>query len=414
MRIGGVRVFDGERMLDAQDVVIRDDAIASVCDATSQPADIDGRGCTLLPGLFDAHVHVSPDPDESLRQLATMGVTTALDMFSGGRPLERIRELRAAEPTGLATVRTAGTGATAPGSMLGKMGRQPLPTVERPEAARAWVDARLAEGSDYIKIVYDPREGGPLDQATMTALVRAAHDRGVLAVAHTLSEPQAREAIAAGVDGLAHLFIGASAGPDFGAFAATHGIFVIPTLTILRGLCGHRLDEELADEPRLAARMSAARPRTAIRPPEPDRNQLYTATTEALNQLVAEGVPILAGTDTALPTAQFGVYGFGATLHAELELLVRAGLRPVQALTAATSAPAKAFGLTDRGSIRPGLLADLLMVESDPGTDIRNTRNVIAVWQSGTLVTRTRGPGAQRFRTAPASPTEVAGHWPAP
>ncbi|HEY2669130.1 MAG TPA: amidohydrolase family protein, partial [Rugosimonospora sp.] len=137
-------------------------------------------------------------------------------------------------------------------------------------------------------------------------------------------------------------------------------------------------------------------------------------TTEALNQLVAEDVPILAGTDTALPTAQFGVYGFGATLHAELELLVRAGLRPVQALIAATSAPAKAFGLTDRGGIRPGLVADLLMVESDPSTDIRNTRNVIAVWQSGTLLTRTRGPGARRFRTAPASPTEVAGHNTAP
>jgi imidazolonepropionase-like amidohydrolase len=387
-------------MLDAQDVVIRDGTIASVSDTTSQPADVDGRGCTLLPGLFDAHVHVSPDPDESLRQLATMGVTTALDMFSGGRPLERIRELRAAEPAGLATLRTAGTGATAPGSMLEKMSGQPLPAVDRPEAARAWVDARLADGSDYIKIVYDPREGGPLDQATMTALVRAAHDRGVLAVAHTLSEQQAREAIAAGVNGLAHLFIGASAGPDFGAFAAAHGIFVIPTLTILRGLCGYRLGEELANEPRLAARVSAARPRT-IMPAEPDRNRLYTATTEALNQLVTEGVPILAGTDTALPTAQLGVYGFGATLHAELELLVRAGLRPVQALTAATSAPAKAFGLTDRGGIRPGLLADLLLVEGDPSTDIRNTRNVIAVWQSGALLTRTRGPGARRFGHSP-------------
>ena len=393
MRIDGVRVFDGERMLEAQDVVIRDGVIASVCDATSQPADIDGRGCTLLPGLFDAHVHVSTEPEESLRQLATLGVTTALDMFSGGRTLERIRALRAAEPAGLASVRTAGTGATGPGSMLERMSGQPLPAVERPEAARAWVDARLAEGSDYVKIVYDPREGGPLDQATMTALARAAHDRGVLAVAHTLSEQRAREAIAAGVDGLAHLFIGASAGSDFGAFAAAHGVFVIPTLAILRGLCGYRLGEELATEPRLAARVSAARP-SAVRPAEPERHRLYTATTEALNQLVAEGVPILAGTDTAVPTAQFGVYGFGATLHAELELLVRAGLRPVQALTAATSAPAKAFRLTDRGGIRPGLRADLLMVEGDPSSDIRNTRNVIAVYQGGTRLTSTLGSGA--------------------
>lgn len=387
MRIGGVRLFDGERMIDAQDVVVHDGAITSVRDATSEPADVNGRGLTLLPGFFDAHVHVSPEPDEPLRHLATMGITTALDMFSGDRSLERIRELRAARQSGLASVRTAGTGAVGPGSMLEKMSGQPLPAVDRPEAAPAWVDARLAEGSDYIKIVYDPREGGPLDQATVAALVRAAHDRGVLAVAHALSEQRAREAIAAGVDGLAHLFIGETVGSDFGAFAAAHGVFVIPTLAILRGLCGYRLGEELANEPRLAARVWAARPRTAVRPAEPDRNRLYTATTEALNQLVAAGVPILAGTDTALPTAQFGVYGFGATLHAELELLVRAGLRPVQALTAATSAPAKAFGLTDRGGIRPGLRADLLMVESDPSIDIRNTRRVVAVWQGGTRLT---------------------------
>jgi imidazolonepropionase-like amidohydrolase len=182
---------------------------------------------------------------------------------------------------------------------------------------------------------------------------------------------------------LVHLFIGACAGTDFGAFAAAHGVFVIPTLAILRGLCGYRLGDELANEPRLAARVAAARPHTAVRPAEPDRNRLYTATTEALNQLVAEGVPILAGTDTALPTAQFGVYGFGATLHAELELLVRAGLRPVQALTAATSAPAKAFGLTDRGGIRPGLRADLLLVDGDPTQDIAATRAIRAVRIAG-------------------------------
>jgi imidazolonepropionase-like amidohydrolase len=387
VRIGAVRVFDGERMIDAQDVVVHDGVITSVRDTTSEPADVDGRGRTLLPGLFDAHVHVSPEPDQALRQLATIGVTTALDMFSGASALERIRELRAADTAGLASVRTAGTGATGPGSMLEKMSGQPLPAVDRPEAAPAWVDARLAEGSDYIKIVYDPREGGPLDQATVAALVRAAHARGVLAVAHALSEQRAREAIAAGVDGLVHLFIGETAGTDFGVFAAAHGVFVIPTLAILRGLCGYRLDEELANEPRLAARVSAARPPTAVRPAEPSRNRLYAATTEALKQLVAEGVPILAGTDTALPTAQFGVYGFGATLHAELELLVRAGLRPEQALTAATTAPARAFGLTDRGGIRPGLRADLVMVENDPSTDIRNTRNVTAVWQGGTLLT---------------------------
>jgi hypothetical protein len=297
VRIGGVRVFDGARMIDAQDVLIRDGAITSVRHATSEPADVDGRGHTLLPGLFDAHVHVSPQPDEPLRQLATMGITTALDMFSGGRPLERILELRAAEPAGLASVRMAGTGATGSGSMLEKMGGQPLPAVVGPQAAPAWVDARLAEGWDYIKIVYEPREGGPLDQATMTAIVHAAHDRGVLAVAHALSEQRAREAISAGVDGLVHLFIGATAGTDFGAFAAAHGIFVIPTLAILRGLCGYRLGEELANDPRLAGRVSASRPRTAVRPAEGEAERHADRFRPAIARLSGSGRGAIARRD---------------------------------------------------------------------------------------------------------------------
>jgi imidazolonepropionase-like amidohydrolase len=123
-----------------------------------------------------------------------------------------------------------------------------------------------------------------------------------------------------------------------------------------------------------------------VRPADPGRHHLYAATTAAVRQLAAAGVPLLAGTDTALPTAALGVIGYGATLHGELELLVQAGLTPTQALAAATSAPAAAFRLTDRGRIQPGARADLTLVEGDPTTDIRNTRNVVAVWKRGVHV----------------------------
>ncbi|MEU0797084.1 amidohydrolase family protein [Amycolatopsis sp. NPDC005961] len=381
--IGRVRVFDGERVLPERDVIIQDGVVTSVAEPATGPADVDGRGRTLLPGLFDAHVHLAPDPPTALRHLVTMGVTTALDMFTGGAALTRIRELRQADPPDLADVRTAGTGATVPGNMLEKITGQPLPTVDGPAAAEAWVDARLRDGADYIKIVYDEREGGPMDEATLAALVRAAHARGVLAVAHTLAERPARAAIAAGVDGLAHLFVGESAGDDFGEYAARHRVFVVPTLIVLRGLCGYRPHEELAADPRLAEMIGRDRPPVPVRPAEPRRHHLYNAATAALRQLAAAGVPLLAGTDTGLPTAALGVIGYGATFHGELELLVRAGLSPTQALTAATSAPADAFRLTDRGRIQPGKRADLTLVDGDPTTDIRRTRNVVAVWKRG-------------------------------
>ena len=82
---------------------------------------------------------------------------------------------------------------------------------------------------------------------------------------------------------------------------------------------------------------------------------------------------------------------YGATLHGELELLVDGGLTAVQALAAATSAPARAFQLADRGFVRPGMRADLVLVEGDPTRDILATCNLITVWKRGAPVTRLEG-----------------------
>ncbi|GFE13402.1 hypothetical protein Sgleb_14490 [Streptomyces glebosus] len=93
------------------------------------------------------------------------------------------------------------------------------------------------------------------------------------------------------------------------------------------------------------------------------------------------GVPILAGTD-ADSTLAFVPYG--TSLHHELELLVDAGLTTVDALRAATSLPARHFGLTDRGAVEPGLRADLVLVDGDPIAHIRATRRIRRIWCAGT------------------------------
>jgi len=95
-------------------------------------------------------------------------------------------------------------------------------------------------------------------------------------------------------------------------------------------------------------------------------------------RLAAAGVPILAGTDTPNPGT-----AHGASLHRELELLVGSGLTPQLALQAATSAPARVFGLTDRGVIEPGRRADLVLVDGDPLTDITHSRRITRVWRGG-------------------------------
>ncbi|MEV6806619.1 amidohydrolase family protein [Streptomyces sp. NPDC051132] len=74
----------------------------------------------------------------------------------------------------------------------------------------------------------------------------------------------------------------------------------------------------------------------------------------------------------------------GASLQHELELLVDAGLTPAEALRSATALTARYFGLEDRGSVRPGLRADLLLVDADPLADIRGTRAIHRIWCAGT------------------------------
>ena len=103
----------------------------------------------------------------------------------------------------------------------------------------------------------------------------------------------------------------------------------------------------------------------------------------AVARLRAAGVPILAGTDAPSPGTAAGV-----SIHRELELLVEAGLTPVEALAAATSVPAECFGLADRGRIARGRYADLVLVEGDPTVDIRATRAIVGVWRQGVVVER--------------------------
>ena len=107
----------------------------------------------------------------------------------------------------------------------------------------------------------------------------------------------------------------------------------------------------------------------------------------SIRALRNEGADILAGSDVSEPIPILGGLAHGASLHHELQLLVAAGLQPEDALRAATSTPARRFGLTDRGRIVPGALADLLLVDGDPIATISDTLSIRAVWRRGVCQT---------------------------
>jgi imidazolonepropionase-like amidohydrolase len=337
---------------------------------------------------MDAHTHSYGDAG---RAALAFGVTTELDMFSVVESVRKAHAEQAAGPvTDRADLLSAGTLVTAPNGHGTEYGVR-IPTITSPDSAQAFVDARLAEGSDWIKIVYDDGHTyglsfATLSKETMRAVIAAAHRRGRLAVVHVGDLAGARDAIDAGADGLAHLFVDRDPDPAFGRFVAEHRAFAIPTLTVLMSITGVGGGATLTSDARVAAYLSrtdsmtlaAGFPRRAGAPPVS-----YAAAQAAVRQLRAAGVPILAGTDAGNPGT-----AHGAALHRELELLVEAGLTPAEALAAATSAPARALRLTDRGRIAPGLRADLLLVSGDPTADILATRAIAGVWKQGARVDR--------------------------
>jgi imidazolonepropionase-like amidohydrolase len=389
--IKAARIFDGRTLVPADTVVVENGQIRDVHrmlkpDPTGET--IDGAGCTLLPGLIDSHTHIMRN---SLKQALAFGITTEMDMGTHYKFAAEIKHKQAnGELLDWADLFSAGTLVTAPGGHGTEYGMK-IPTITEPEEAQAFVDARISEGSDYIKVIYDDRRSyGPsiptVSKETLCAIIRAARARRKLSLVHAVSYVNSRDALECGCNGLAHLFTDQVPEEDFGTFVAAARAFVVPTLTVLESIVGVPSGLPLLAHQGLSSYFSemdrANLKRAFLMLPGVVQN--YDAAVETTRQLKSARVPILAGSDAP----NWGTV-HGASLHRELELLVRAGLTPAEALAAATSIPATIFGLSDRGKIEAGKRADLLLVEGDPLSDIKATRNILAVWKRGKPLNRT-------------------------
>jgi imidazolonepropionase-like amidohydrolase len=349
-----VRVFDGAGLVPGATIVI-DGSVIGTDPAGAQV--VDGLGGVLLPGLIDAHVHL--DGPGRLETLASYGVTTALDMASVPEETAALRGL-----AGQTDIRSAGIPAIAPGSLHSHfpgIGQRGL--ITDADGAKKFVADRIAEGSDFIKIVV----GSPFadhDQATIDALVAAAHEQGKLVVAHATNAEAVRKAQHAGADILTHAPLDQVLAASAAADLAAAGRIVVPTLTMMAAIVA------------------------GVAPPGAD----FANASASVAVLQEAGVPVVAGTDANDAPGSPARVPHGESLHRELELLVEAGLSTVEALLAATARPARYFGLTDRGAIEPGLRADLILVEDDPIRDIRATRTISRIWCGG----RPHEPAATR------------------
>ncbi|MDX6743956.1 amidohydrolase family protein [Actinocorallia sp. A-T 12471] len=341
-----VRVFDGARLTEATTVTIVGDVIGEGAEAGET---VDGAGATLLPGLFDAHVHLLTGDD--MTALAAWGITTALDMACW--PHQRVESFRGGVPD----IRSAGVPAIGPGGNHSRMlGMPDDAIITAPGQAAGFVARRVAEGSDYIKVVI---EDDLLSQEIIDALIAEGKAHGKLTIAHASSLDSYQRAVRAGADVVTHVPRDAVLDDETIARMVEHGQVAVPTLAMMEAVVN-------------GLGLPAA---------------LYGNSRDSVTALHAAGVPVLAGTDAFSAPMPFPPVAHAGGLQHELDLLVQAGLGNAEALNAATSLPARYFGLPDRGRVAPGLRADLVLVDGDPLTDITATGRILRAWSAGRPLT---------------------------
>jgi imidazolonepropionase-like amidohydrolase len=304
-----------------------------------------------------------------------------------------------AERYDVADFRSAGMGVTPPGGhptqymksssnlLLRFFYRYPF--VSKPEEAIKFVKKQVANGADYIKIFIEDGTtvGFPglpvLSNEIIIATVKEAHRLCKMAIAHVTTFEGGQKAISAGVDGLAHLFFDRQPTPELISAIASSGAFISPTLVTLSTAFGNSA-AGLAKDKRVSSKLSKKWLNSLSRImnvyPQGNLEDAFAS----VRALHSAGVDILAGSDVSEPIPILGGLVHGASLHHELQLLVAAGLKPIEALRTATSIPARRFGLTDRGRIVPGARADLLLVGGDPITKISDTLSILGIWRNGT------------------------------
>ena len=349
---------------------------------------IELAGTTLIPGLIDAHTHVLLHPyDEApwndqvlkealafrvcratnhLRSNLLSGFTTIRDLGTEGAGYADVGLKQAVAqgiipgPRMLVVTRAiVATGSYAPKGFA--------PEFEIPQGAEEadGVDSlirvvrdQIGKGADWIKVYADSAMGGAAVRPSfsleeLTRIVDTARSVGILVSAHATSKEGMRRAAQAGVATIEH---GDGGDAEVFKLMAERGVALCPTLTAFEA----------------SARYAGYHPGTD---PEPARLKRARATFKIA---LEAGVTIANGSD-------MGVFAHGEGAR-ELELLVDFGMKPADALRAATSIAAKTLRLDERlGAIKAGLRADLVCVEGDPTQDIKALRQVKLVMKDGAL-----------------------------
>ncbi|KAK5119632.1 hypothetical protein LTR85_007461 [Meristemomyces frigidus] len=408
--IKDVRIFNGESTIDSGSVLVEHGKISKV---SSSAIAFDGTifskpGHTLIPGLIDVHIHADSGNPTALPQSLQFGVTTVCDLHNEYPNIQKLR--KQVEGGDCADLKTTSFAATIemgwPMPVVLAHSTNPhvkeelatWPKLDTPESGRKYVQERVEEKVDYIKLMHESGTamGQKFNKPSLElqrAVVEEAHKNGLIAVAHSTCLADTLEILSCGVDGMAHTFVDQPPTQELIDAYKKNGAHCNPTLAC-QGSCtaeGQKTQEKFAHDPRVKHLLGEAeRERMCMCMAfAKDTGGKVEYAFETVRQLKAAGVPILVGSDAAGPAVGTA---WGLSAHHELSLFVNeCGFTPAEALRAATCLPAQRFNFSDRGQIKEGLRADLVLVEGNPLDDIDHTLDLRAVWTAGKLCSTYHG-----------------------
>jgi imidazolonepropionase-like amidohydrolase len=393
----GARVIDGTGTPPIDDAVllISEGRIAAIGPSASVaiPGDatrIDMAGKTILPGLINAHGHVTVDDNTTLPVRAHMeqrleiyadyGVTSVVSLGSSSEADElegiEIRDEQRESAPERARLFTGGRNARG----------------ESEAEARESV-ARLADlGVDIIKYHIN---GRPNDMAPPVygALVDESNKQGLLTAVHIFNLSDAKGAIDAGTNVIAHSVRDRDVDDELISEMLRLDVGYVPTLTRDLSVFVYETEPEFFEDAFfLRGQDVYATELALLRNPalqeatrsDPRAQEIKRALDQAIRNLKLlsdAGVTIAMGTDSGSANDWGRWQGYFE--HVEMEMMVDAGLTPMQVLVAATGNAARVMGLDELGTLQQGKWADLLVLNADPLVDIRNTREIDSVWIAG-------------------------------
>lgn len=409
--IKGVTLIDGTGNEPKKNVsiVIKGDVIDAVLPSgTALPKDAtitDYSGKFVMPGMINGHCHLgllkgdnaSPKNythENILRHLEKyeqFGVSRVLCM---GTDRKMIFSMRDSSQKGLlpgATIYTAGYGITsnnAPPTGLSPDIMQP----QTAEEAVKDVDRLALLKPDFVKIWVDDFNGSvkKMKPEIYEAVIEQAHKNKLRVAAHVYYVEDAKRLVNAGVDVLAHSIRDKEADDELINAMKQKGVFYIPTLSLDDYNIAYADDPRWINDPFFKASLEPAvweRLTSAAYKQQLEKDTTLSTKKAAfetakrnVRKLRDAGIVIVLGSDSGAQPVR--TQGFSE--HLELQLMVESGLTPMQAIVAATNNGAKLLHITNQcGTLQRGMKADFIVLNADPLTDIKQTRNIVSVWKDG-------------------------------